>query len=116
MRTSSPLARRFSQLPPATTQPNLYSENQRESASNVMATAEKQLIRNGNLNKVRAEDASIHDWYRFVLSFPPHLVRDYLQKFGIDEKKTVLDPFCGTGTTLVECNKLGIESVGIEAN
>ena len=28
----------------------------------------------------------------------------------------MLDPFCGTGTTLVECKKLGIESVGIEPN
>jgi hypothetical protein len=28
----------------------------------------------------------------------------------------VLDPFCGTGTTLVECKKQGIPSVGIEAN
>jgi len=28
----------------------------------------------------------------------------------------VLDPFCGTGTTLVECRKLGIASVGLEAN
>lgn len=28
----------------------------------------------------------------------------------------VLDPFCGTGTTLVECKKLGIESIGMEAN
>lgn len=28
----------------------------------------------------------------------------------------VLDPFCGTGTTLVECCKLGIPSIGIEAN
>jgi DNA modification methylase len=28
----------------------------------------------------------------------------------------VLDPFCGTGTTVVECKKLGIPSVGVEAN
>ncbi len=28
----------------------------------------------------------------------------------------MLDPFCGTGTTLVECKKRGIESVGIESN
>jgi SAM-dependent methyltransferase len=72
--------------------------------------------KNGNLNKVRAEDSSIHDWYRFVLSFPPHLVRDYLTKFGITKRHRVLDPFCGTGTTLVECKKLGIQSVGVEAN
>jgi hypothetical protein len=67
-------------------------------------------------NKLRAEDYSVHDWYRFVLSFPPHLVRDYLIRFGIDSNMTVLDPFCGTGTTLVECKKRGIRSVGIEAN
>lgn len=67
-------------------------------------------------NKLRAEDSAVHDWYRFVLSYPPHLVRDYLNKFGADEKTVVLDPFCGTGTTLVECKKLGIESMGIEAN
>lgn len=27
-----------------------------------------------------------------------------------------MDPFCGTGTTLVECKRLGIDSVGLEAN
>ena len=67
-------------------------------------------------NKILEEDRSIHDWYRFVLSFPPHLVRDYLARFGIGPKHCVLDPFCGTGTTLVECKKLGIPNVGIEAN
>ncbi|GMV88918.1 MAG: hypothetical protein AMXMBFR81_18490 [Chthonomonas sp.] len=29
---------------------------------------------------------------------------------------TILDPFCGTGTTLVEAKKRGIASVGLEAN
>src|SRR6266480_2150907 len=67
-------------------------------------------------NKLCSGDRSVHDWYRFVLSFPPHLVRDYLSKFGINKKQVVLDPFCGTGTTLVECKKLGLQSVGIEAN
>ena len=47
---------------------------------------------------------------------PPHLVRDYLQRFNVTRRPRVLDPFCGTGTTVVECKKLGIPSVGIEAN
>ncbi len=72
--------------------------------------------RNGELNKLRLEDRSVHEWYRFVLSFPPHLVREYLARFGIDRRHRVLDPFCGTGTVLVECKKLGIPSVGLEAN
>ena len=56
-------------------------------------------------NKLRVEDRSAHDWYRFVLSYPAHVVRTY-----------TLDPFCGTGTTIVECKKLGIPSCGIEPN
>ncbi len=67
-------------------------------------------------NKLRTEDRAVHDWYRFVLSFPPHLVRDYIKRFDVNRRMGVLDPFCGTGTTLVECRKLGIPSVGIEAN
>ncbi len=70
---------------------------------------------NGAANRLAPEDGLAHDWYRFVLSFPPHLVRDYLQRFGIGPDHTVLDPFCGTGTTVVECKKLGIPSVGVEA-
>jgi len=39
-----------------------------------------------------------------------------LDRFGIEQDQVVLDPFCGTGTTLVECKKLGIRSVGLEPN
>ena len=67
-------------------------------------------------NRLKPEDRAVHDWYRFVLSFPSHLVRGCLTRFGIDAGQCVLDPFCGAGTTLVECRKLGIPSVGIERN
>jgi len=68
------------------------------------------------INRLAPNDRAVHDWYRFILSYPPHLVREYLQRFQVDGSQRVLDPFCGTGTTLVECKKLGIPSVGIEAN
>jgi tRNA G10 N-methylase Trm11 len=67
-------------------------------------------------NRLRPEDRAVHDWYRFVLSYPPHLVRTYLERFEVMPGQVVLDPFCGTGTTLVECKKFGIASVGIERN
>jgi len=67
-------------------------------------------------NKLYFLDANIHKWYRFVLSFPPHLVNEYLNKFNASEYTLVLDPFCGTGTTLVECKKNAIPSIGLEAN
>ena len=71
---------------------------------------------NGANNRVSSKDRVAHDWYRFVLSYPPHLVRNYLNKFEIDSDQRVLDPFCGTGTTVVECKIRGIPSVGIEAH
>lgn len=70
---------------------------------------------NGEANKLDPLDSPVHDWYRFVLSFPPHLVRDYINKFGLNDQSLLLDPFCGTGTTIVECKKNGIAAVGIEA-
>jgi DNA modification methylase len=41
-------------------------------------------------------------------------VRHYLERFQVGPGDCVLDPFCGTGTTLVECKKRGIPSVGME--
>jgi hypothetical protein len=71
---------------------------------------------NGERNKLAVEDRAFHDWYRFVLSYPAHLVRKYLTEFGLSEKDVVLDPFCGTGTTVVESKLQGIQSIGLEAN
>lgn len=67
-------------------------------------------------NKLQPQDRVAHDWYRFVLSYPPHLVQEYVTRFGMQAGNTVLDPFCGTGTTLVECKKLEVGSVGVEQN
>ena len=67
------------------------------------------------MNNLLPTDRAAHDWYRFVLSFPPHLVRDYANRFELNRDSLLLDPFCGTGTTIVEGKKLGIPSVGIEA-
>ncbi|GAK54026.1 hypothetical protein U14_05303 [Candidatus Moduliflexus flocculans] len=74
-----------------------------------------EVIRNNN-NSISHEDRAFHDWYRFVLSYPPHLVSDYIRDFGLDEHSTLLDPFCGTGTTIVESKLHGINAIGLEAN
>lgn len=73
-------------------------------------------LSNRERNKTQSSDLAVHSWYQFVLGYPPHLVRYYLKKFGISKNNTILDPFCGTGTSLVEASKNGISSYGIEAN
>lgn len=68
------------------------------------------------INVIQKTDTPIHDWYRFVQSYPPHLVRQYIERFGINRRDLLCDPFCGTGTTLVEAKKCGIRSVGCDAH
>src|SRR5438034_11094975 len=72
--------------------------------------------RNGAINTLQKEDLPIHGWYRFVLSYPPHLVRQYISAFGLTRSDLILDPFCGTGTTLVEAKKRGFPSMGCDAH
>jgi SAM-dependent methyltransferase len=72
--------------------------------------------RNGDANRLYRQDRAIHEWYRFVLSFLPHLVREYIGRFDLGPGRCVLDPFCGTGMTLVEAKKLGVAGVGFEVN
>lgn len=47
-------------------------------------------------------------------TFPIELVENCLKIHGLDKIKTVLDPFMGTGTTAVACEKLKLKSVGFE--
>jgi hypothetical protein len=62
------------------------------------------------------ENGEIHQWYRLVLGFSDHLVASLIDEFGLKPGDNVLDPFCGSGTTLVECMKRGINCWGVDAN
>ena len=61
-------------------------------------------------------NGEVHDWYRIILGYSDHLVSQLIDRFKVQEGDWVLDPFCGSGTTLVECLKRGINAVGIDAN
>lgn len=79
-------------------------------------TAKPNQTCNGTINALLKADRPIHGWYRFVLSFPSHLVRRYISTFNLGPDDLLLDPFCGTGTTLVEAKKNRIPSVGCDAH
>ena len=52
-----------------------------------IARESKALIAKARANKLAPADHAAHEWYRFVLSFPPHLVRDYLARFGVTDRQ-----------------------------
>lgn len=58
----------------------------------------------------------IYDWYVMPEAFSAPLVQEAICEFGVREGGTVLDPFCGTGTTLVASRLAGRNAVGVEVN
>jgi hypothetical protein len=57
----------------------------------------------------------LHSAYSFSLAFKETLVAELLERFA-DRKYRIIDPFCGTGTTILESKIKGISSVGVDAN
>jgi site-specific DNA-methyltransferase (adenine-specific) len=51
----------------------------------------------------------------YLGSFPPQVPRRILQKW-YGRRRTILDPFCGGGTTLLEAGLLGYSTIGIDLN
>lgn len=58
----------------------------------------------------------IHNWYYFKEGFSKSLVDIFLDKFELNESSLVLDPFCGSGTTLLACKQGGIKSIGFDVS
>src|ERR1035441_902743 len=62
------------------------------------------------------KNGEVHDWYKLVLGYSDHLVAGIVREFQLSPGSTVLDPFCGSGTTAVECKKLGVDCWAVDAN
>jgi len=59
---------------------------------------------------------SVHGLHEYKGKFNPQVARAILNIFRISAGARVLDPFCGSGTSLIECAHLGIRSVGLDLN
>ena len=59
----------------------------------------------------RERTKHVHRLHSYLGKFIPQIVEIFLRKF---EPKVVYDPFFGCGTTFVEANTLGIESIGCD--
>ena len=60
------------------------------------------------------EALPVHRWWPYVQGFSAEFVRGVLASHSIGPGATVLDPFAGSGTTLVEARRAGALAVGTE--
>ena len=61
----------------------------------------------------RERTKHVHRLHPYLGKFIPQLVGYFLSRY-FEPGQTVLDPFSGSGTTLVEASEMGINSVGVE--
>jgi hypothetical protein len=75
-------------------------------------------VRNGTAGSSSRKESTYltHGLHRFKGKFYPQLCRSLLNMAGVDSGDLVLDPFMGSGTTLVECAISGIDSIGFDLN
>jgi hypothetical protein len=59
----------------------------------------------------RARTKHVHRLHPYLGKFIPQLVEIFLRRY---HPKSICDPFCGSGTALVEANVLGIRAVGCD--
>ena len=57
-----------------------------------------------------------HSFHEYKGRFYPQLAKAFMNYAGLKNGDIVLDPFCGSGTTLVESLLFGVNAIGIDIN
>lgn len=74
----------------------------------------EEAARNGRMRQ--ATRYSVHGLHEYKGKFNPQVAKAVLNIFGVGPGSKILDPFCGSGTTLVECAHLGAVGIGTDLN
>jgi hypothetical protein len=67
-------------------------------------------------SKYSGTQFSTHGFHRYPAQVIPHIPAFFFTKFNKKDYPVTLDPFCGTGTVLVEAMHNGRDSIGVEIN
>ena len=68
------------------------------------------------VNFSQNKDIPIHEWFKYREGFSGKLVDRLIQDAVLEVNDIIVDPFVGSGTTLVSSVSLGFDAVGIDVN
>ena len=58
----------------------------------------------------------LYGLHPYPAKFIPQIPRTLIKDIGVAEGGVIFDPFCGSGTTLIEAQSLGYPSIGVDLN
>lgn len=76
----------------------------------------KQLLDNIDWSFKDAKSETLHAIHPYPAKFIPEIPHTLISKLMKDRNSYILDPFCGSGVTLVEAQRLGYKSIGVDLN
>jgi len=68
------------------------------------------------VNYTSDTESAIQRWYRYKEGYSVKLIQDIFDRYNVQDEETILDPFCGGGSTLLQSKRCGLDSVGFEIN
>lgn len=96
----------------------VYVASQSRGANGAHKPTQQALLErvNGNGQNRQSTRYSVHGLHEYKGKFNPQVAKALLNIFGVTAGHNVLDPFCGSGTSLVEAAHLGINALGTDIN
>lgn len=61
-------------------------------------------------------DTSFQRWFRYKEGFSIEMVKGLINKYNQNKIGIIMDPFMGSGSTLIAANQLGLKGCGFEVN
>lgn len=71
---------------------------------------------NSLVNFSKNKNIPYHGWFKYREGYASELVKNIIMQENLSEDEYIIDPFCGSGTTLVEAALKGYSGLGIDVN
>ncbi len=69
------------------------------------------------VNTSLSKHQAYHRWVRYREGYAGELVKEILRRYpNLSKRHYVVDPMCGSGSTIVACCELGLNSIGLDVN
>jgi hypothetical protein len=69
------------------------------------------------VNTSTVHSRAFHRWARYREGYSPLLVEELIRRSSLDlSRHYVMDPMCGSGTTVVAANEMGVDALGCDVN